>query len=300
MLFLKRTLPLIITFVTGVLTILAFFSGPGLPTLRMLDKEVPEWMRITMTFAMILGGVSLLQINLVKVQRRVDGWGYNLVLVLGFLGMGFLGFFSGFEGLSSRLVPGAQLYLLDDADDSWNLVTIKEIKKEKETIEDPHTKAKTEVEYISGAVVIRDGKEETVQTNKLKGWVLSTLAQLQTVFFDGVFKAAQATMFSLLAFFVASASFRAFRIKSKEAGLLMAAAFIVMLGNVPIGNLVTQALSYVWLGFIDFPALKEWIMMYPSSAAQSAILIGACLGYIAASLKVILGVERSYLGGGES
>ena len=38
-------------------------------------------------------------------------------------------------------------------------------------------------------------------------------------------------------------------------------------------------------------------MTYPSSAAQGAILIGAMLGYISSSLKIILGVERSHLGG---
>ena len=69
--------------------------------------------------------------------------------------------------------------------------------------------------------------------------------------------------------------------------------------RLPIGNMLTSLLDKIWLGFIDFPAIKEWIMMYPSSAAQSAILIGAALGYISASLKIILGVERSYLGGGE-
>jgi len=279
--------------------ILAFFSGPGLPTLRMLDKEMPDWIRITLTFAMILGGVSLLQINLVKIQRKVDGWGFNLVLVIGFITMGTLGFLSGFEGLSSRLVPGADLFLHDDNGQSWTAVKVKQVNIEKDTIEDEKTKLKTPVEFISGVTVIKDGKEIVVQTSNLKGWFLAMLGLLQNVLFEGIFKAAQATMFSLLAFFVASASFRAFRIKSKEAALLMFAAFIVMLGNVPIGNLITKMLDHIWLGWINFQGMKEWIMMYPSSAAQSAILIGACLGYIAASLKVILGVERSYLGGGE-
>lgn len=300
MLFFKRTLPLIITFCTGVVMILAFFSGPGLPTLKMLDKQAPEWIRITMTFAMVLGGVSLLQINLVKISRRVDGWGYNAVLVIGFLTMAMLGFFSGFEGSDDRLAPGSQLWMYEEAAQKWHYVTVKQVNREKATIEDEHTKEKKEVEFVSSVTITDDdGKEKDVQTSKLKGSLIAWLLAFQQLFFNGVFKAAQATMFSLLAFFVASASFRAFRIKSKEAMLLMGAAFIVMLGNVPIGNMLTALLDKIWLGFIDFPALKEWIMMYPSSAAQSAILIGAALGYIAASLKIILGVERSYLGGGE-
>jgi len=81
--------------------------------------------------------------------------------------------------------------------------------------------------------------------------------------------------------------------------LLMGSAFIVMLGNVPIGGIFSNWLSFIPIigTHIDFTALKEWIMSYPSSAAQSAILIGAMLGYISASMKIILGVERSHLGG---
>ncbi|GAB1355588.1 hypothetical protein MASR1M12_43330 [Erysipelotrichia bacterium] len=109
---------------------------------------------------------------------------------------------------------------------------------------------------------------------------MNMVNSLQQILFVGVFKTARATMFSLLAFFVASASFRAFRVKSKEAGLLMGAAFIVMLGNVPIGNLVSKYLAYIpFIGqYLDIALIKEWIMAYPSSAAQSAILIGAMLG----------------------
>jgi hypothetical protein len=72
-----------------------------------------------------------------------------------------------------------------------------------------------------------------------------------------------------------------------------------MLGNVPIGNMITSYLNLIpGIGkYIDIASIKEWIISYPSSAAQSAILIGAMLGYISASMKIILGVERSHLGG---
>jgi len=38
-------------------------------------------------------------------------------------------------------------------------------------------------------------------------------------------------------------------------------------------------------------------MEFPNSAAQRAILISAALGIIGSSLRIILGIERSYLGG---
>jgi hypothetical protein len=106
--------------------------------------------------------------------------------------------------------------------------------------------------------------------------------------YDELYTPMQATMFALLAFFIASAAFRAFRIRTVEAGLLAAAALIVMLGRVPIGDLLTGG---------TLPPIQEWIMEVPQNASKRAILIGAALGVMATGLRVILGIERSYLGG---
>ena len=111
--------------------------------------------------------------------------------------------------------------------------------------------------------------------------------------YDNLYSPMQATMFSLLAFFIASAAFRAFRIRTTEAALLAVAALIVMLGRVPIGNLMTQ-----WLPEpVRLGPVQEWIMNWPQNAAKRAILIGAALGVMATGLRVILGIERSYLSG---
>lgn len=96
-----------------------------------------------------------------------------------------------------------------------------------------------------------------------------------------------ATMFSLLAFFVASAAFRAFRASNWRATLLLASAFIVMLGRVPIGSMIWNRI----------PLISEWIMQVPNLAGQRAVMIGAAMGMVATSLRMIFGIERSYLGG---
>jgi membrane-associated phospholipid phosphatase len=97
----------------------------------------------------------------------------------------------------------------------------------------------------------------------------------------------QSTMFALLAFFIASAAFRAFRVRTFEAGLLAVTAVLVMIGRVPVGEAL-------WKQFPDF---TEWIMNVPQLAGKRAIMIGAALGAISTALKVLTGLERTYLGG---
>jgi hypothetical protein len=104
-----------------------------------------------------------------------------------------------------------------------------------------------------------------------------------------------ATMFSLLAFFVASASYRAFRARSFDATLLLLAAFFVMLGRVPVGEVLSS-----WLpdGY-HLADLASWVMNVPQAAGQRAIMIGIGLGVVSTSLRVILGIERTHVGSGE-
>jgi hypothetical protein len=111
--------------------------------------------------------------------------------------------------------------------------------------------------------------------------------------YDTIYSPMSATLFALLAFFIASAAFRAFRIRTVEAGLLAVAALIVMLGRVPIGDKLSGFLPEA----IRLGPVQDWIMNFPQNAAKRAILIGAALGVMATGLRVILGIERSYLSG---
>ncbi len=110
-----------------------------------------------------------------------------------------------------------------------------------------------------------------------------------------------ATMFSLLAFFVASAAFRAFRSSNWRATLLLLSAFVVMLGRVPIGDLIWRLFPGAAAGAHPnlVSEVAEWIMQVPNMAGQRAVMIGAALGVVATSLRMIFGIERSYLGGAD-
>ena len=117
--------------------------------------------------------------------------------------------------------------------------------------------------------------------------------------FANVFFPLQATMFSLLAFFMASAAFRAFRVRSFQATLLLTAAVIVILGRIPFGETIFSWLPASTGARSWLPSLTNWIMDKPNSAAQSGIIIGAALGAAAMSLRVILGMETSFIGKGK-
>lgn len=123
--------------------------------------------------------------------------------------------------------------------------------------------------------------------------------------YEFVFQPLTATMFSLLAFYVASAAFRAFRAKNVEATLLLATAFIVLIGRTPIAGWMfawVPESQQAWLNRLDIlrpDQLTVYVMSVINTAGNRAIMIGIALGVAATSLKILLGVDRSYLGGGE-
>lgn len=107
-----------------------------------------------------------------------------------------------------------------------------------------------------------------------------------------------ATIFAILAFFVASAAFRAFRAKNVEATLLLATAFIILLGRTYAGSVLTDWLPD-WLSGLRLGNLSVTIGQVFLTAGNRAIMIGIALGVAATSLKIILGMDRSYIGSSE-
>ena len=207
----KRKLPIIITFVTGIVMILQFFIPH--PISQQLFKLLQtKWLVIISAFFLLIGLSSLLRLHYFKIAHKREGWGYSIITLTGIIFMCIVGF--GWGGLRSK--PMMLTYQ-------------------------------------------------------------SVLVPLD------------ATMFSVLAFYMASAAFRAFRARTIVATVLLVTAVIVMLGRISFGDFLWEKL----------PTFTEWIMTIPNMAQKRGILLGVALGSLATSLRIIFGIERSYLGSKE-
>jgi len=215
MIFLRRQVPLLITFVTGVVFAAQYYVPH--PTSELMLTEVTKWLQIISGFALVLGVTSLFHLHAVKIRRREPGWGYSFVLYAGMLGTIAIGL--------------------------WV-----------------------------------NGKESLNGAMTAFGWIYSNMMV-----------PLQGTMFAILAFFIASAAYRSFRARSREAALLLIAAIIVMMGRVPLGEMLLPVSG----------DLTQWILNVLNASVRRAILIGISLGAVALSLKIIFGMERAYLGGGK-
>ncbi len=108
-----------------------------------------------------------------------------------------------------------------------------------------------------------------------------------TFIFDYINVPTGSAIFSLLAFYIGTAAYRAFRAKNAEAAILLITGCVVMMGRVPIGAKI--------LPFS--PALTDWIMEVLNVGGQRGVMIAGAIGFIAVSLRIIVGLERRSYGG---
>jgi hypothetical protein len=209
----KRTVPLVLTFIVGMYPIFAFFVPHRV--VSGLNDRLDAWLIIVAAFALPLGAVNVFMLNASKITQRKKGWPYSLVILAGLVTMGAI-------GIAGAYRPGSM----------------------------------SQFQYL----------------------------------FQNIVSPLQATMFSLLSFYVASAAYRAFRARNVDAAILLVAAIVVMLGRIPFGDMLSKG---------SMTPISEWLMTIPNTAAQRGIIIGAALGAASMSIRIILGIERTYLGSGK-
>lgn len=112
-------------------------------------------------------------------------------------------------------------------------------------------------------------------TNTKRAW---------TLLFNGLFVSLGSAMFSILGVYIASAAYRAFRISSFESAFMLFAALLVMLGQIPFGEYITE----------DMPAIRSWLLEVPNTAAFRAIRIGSAIAGLVLAYRMWFSIESNY------
>lgn len=115
---------------------------------------------------------------------------------------------------------------------------------------------------------------------------------------EGVIMPMGTAVFSMITFFMISAAYRSFRVRSLEAALLMIAACVVMLGQMPIGQWMTGSLPE-WMHFMKLPWLAEKLLWLANACAYRGVLIGIAVGGLAIGLRIWLGLDNTVYSGME-
>ena len=101
-----------------------------------------------------------------------------------------------------------------------------------------------------------------------------------TWIFDNLYSPLQGAFFALVAFFLATAAYRALRARNIETMWMFLAALVVFAGQTPILGILADA--------------REWVLNIPSTAGVRGILLGVALGTIATALRLLVGLDRPY------
>lgn len=303
----KKTLPLFLGVLFGAYALAEFYIPHW--RVRTMTEEFLAWAGVLTAAAFVIGGINIVQVTWPKIRRREADWEFKVLLLVSAALMG---------------LAGAPWHKLGDADDVKASVTvavsdasaspgagarIEVTAPDDVTVQIGNLIAPAQQQGRAFTADVPAGEVEVKLSRRVAGYrtlttkVQATDGQLIRItgdppmlwgregrvfvwIYDHVFDPCNSTMFALLAFFVASAAFRAFRARNVEAALLLAAAIVVMLGRAPLGRSLDDV----------FPDLAQWLIDIPNNAGRRAIMMGAAVGAIATGLRVIVGLERSHLG----
>jgi hypothetical protein len=123
--------------------------------------------------------------------------------------------------------------------------------------------------------------------------------------FDGLLQQMDAAMFSLIAFYILSAAYRAFRIRSVEATILLGTALLVMLSlmgvvvylwDSAVTSMVGEPGQNPLLDNLRLSEISRWLRSTFQTSSLRGIAFGVGIGALAMGLRLWLSLERG-LGG---
>ncbi len=104
--------------------------------------------------------------------------------------------------------------------------------------------------------------------------------------FDYLYFPLQSTLAALLAFFIVIAAYRAFRLRSSEALILLVSGVLMFFLQLPFSGAISPAL----------PLVRDWLLAVPIAAGVRGLILGVALGTVATSLRILFAVDRPYVG----
>lgn len=130
-----------------------------------------------------------------------------------------------------------------------------------------------------------------------RGWGIQNY--LSDLLFDGMYQQYEAAMFSIIAFYILSAAYRAFRLRSPEASILLGTALVVMVSKMgavamPIDEGVKNvAHGNAWLLNFQLSEISNWIMNTIQTPSLRGVDFGIGIGTIAMGLRLWLSLEKT-------
>jgi len=227
-LILKRYIPIAIVAIFGSLTLSAWFiDNETIETFA--NDDATQFFDIIAAFAVFLGALNLLKLQFIKFIKKQKGWQYSAISIISF----FFAFIIGFFIRGAYFVEDKVFFTEEAALESLIVIDLSEAQQEQ-----AYKVQENSFKDLS------DAKDFAIKQNLITpvdwGAHVQKNGSLFQWMFKYIFSPLSATMFALLAFFVASASFRAFRARNFEASLLLLAGIIIMIGRVPAGGLISS------------------------------------------------------------
>jgi hypothetical protein len=99
-----------------------------------------------------------------------------------------------------------------------------------------------------------------------------------------IYRPLEGAFLALVVFFLASAAYRALRVRTFEMTLFAVAAVIALVGATPAASAALPI----------FSEAREWLLTVPALAGVRGIALGVALGVIATGLRLLSGIDRPY------
>jgi len=229
-----------------------------------------------------LGVINILRAHGMRTIMRRKGWVYSAALMVSMAAMIFAGFYDWHNDVTkanaTRLEQRALAAARVKAVEKWEA--------------EPDS-ARPEASSFKDLTAVDPARDA-----EIKAALPSAFGEDVGLFYkevlmglNGLFTGLSSAIFSLLALYIAAAAYRAFRIKSGEAALMMLTALLVMLGQIPMGTAACDPLFRLLGVEGGIAPVRSWIMEVINAAAFRGIFFGASIAGLAMGIRMWLSME---------